>query len=160
MYPRLEPLATGDPLQQTAQPVAFRGGQSRAHCLIMCLRNLTDLLQHRSALRGELERIDPAVLGAVPPRSQPGLLQRIHHHHEAAGVHSQCRRQLCWLSPALPAQDAQDSRVLRLQVQGGEPFGEACCGTGTDLIQQKRDESGRSDPQAAQPCAESTLYNS
>jgi hypothetical protein len=87
MDPRLESLPGGDPLQQTAQPGAFRRGQSRTHCLIVRLRNLTDLPQRRPAFCGELQRIDPAVGGIVPPLYQPALLQRIDHRYQTTGVH-------------------------------------------------------------------------
>jgi hypothetical protein len=111
-------LRVGDSVQQFGQFAAFVDAECREERVLVLPRYLTDSFEDFAAILCQMEGVQAAVLGVWLPLNEFSLLQIVQDGYQPAGVDSQPRGQFLLADARGVAQESQDSRVRRREVEG------------------------------------------
>ena len=121
---RRQPLLLRHRGKQTAQGAVLlrvkRGGEPK----LVLARELGKLAQQSFAGCGEVEGVQPAIVGIAAALDIAALFELVDVYDDAAGQHTQLSAEGLLAAAGLGGDDAQYSRVWRAQLDRGHLLGE------------------------------------
>jgi hypothetical protein len=135
MHTGREPLLIGDPPEQATQRLALIRRERRARCVVVFSGDLSDVLESRSALASQMERIDSTILGAATALDQVALLQLIDEEYQSARWKTEHRAQGLLADARAGADEAKRACMGRSETERGQPLSELACRVGAYLRQ-------------------------
>ena len=93
------------------------------------------------ACLGEMQRVAPAIPGIVAALDEPPPLELVHQRDETARQDAEALAQRALALPGARADEPQDPGVVRRQLQGREPLGEARRRVCTHLCEEESERA-------------------
>lgn len=121
--------------EQPAQGTALLGVERGGEPELVLARELGKLAHQPFSGRGEIESVQPAIVGIAAPLDIAAILEFVDVDDDAAGQHPQLSAERLLATTGLGGDGAQDSRVWWAQLDGGHLFGEKRCGVMAELGQ-------------------------
>ena len=123
--------------KKAAQGVALLRVKGRGEPQLVLARELGKLAHQLFPGRGEVEGVQPAIVGVTPALDVATLLELVDIDDDSAGQHAQLRAEGLLAAAGLGGDCAQDSRMWWAQLDRGHLFGEQRGGVMAQLSQQE-----------------------
>ena len=144
MNARAQPLLVGYPFQQHRQLVPFFVAESRAQCLLMFARDLSDSPEDVSPLARQMKSVAPAIARMIASLQQAAFLEVVDQRHEPAGRDAELGSERLLTDPFLGLNDSKNSRIRRHEPQWQKPLGKPDRSMAANLRQEKGGRGGAS----------------